>query len=53
MKFEEIFRSGVIQKGDRLVIAYNRAFSVDFDKELATLTVCCKNLHFPPSSSLR
>ena len=39
MKFEELFRGGVIRKGDKLVIAYTRAFSGVYDKEVATLTV--------------
>lgn len=41
MKFEQLFIDGVIQKGDRLVVNYNTAFSLAFDKEkhFATLTV--------------
>ena len=40
MKFEQVFLDGVLRKGDKLVIGYSSVFSEDFDKEVATLTVC-------------
>ncbi len=51
MKFEELCRSGVIQQGDRLVVAYTHAFSKFLGRQVATLTVCVVNLP-PPFSSL-
>ncbi len=40
MKFEELFRSGVMQEGDRLVVAYTYVSSELVGREVATLTVC-------------
>ena len=39
MKFEDLFYTGVIQEGDRLVIGYTSAFSTAVDQGVATLTV--------------